>query len=546
MGAGRTFEFLRELAEGSFGKVYLARMNSGEAFSSVVAVKLLHGPWAQNQEVLARVRDEARLLGRLRHRNIVRVDDLTVINGQCAIVMEYLEGADLMRVVNAMVKRRQLMPARSCFQSVAQVARALDAAWGFVPIGATEPMRLIHRDVKPSNIMLTADAVVKLLDFGTARAEFDARETETRSMTFGSRPYMAPERILRDEPDTPAVDVYAMGVTLYEILRGRQFGKAPLERQAFENHVDSRMDRLRDDLFGDYAPGVKALIRQAVSWEPELRPGARALAEELATLGRGVGGMELEEFAAGWVPHIVAARAAPQPPTTGVISLVGRVLPEDAELDTLAFRRSAGAQTSAPVLPAPMPLPAPPLAAPITAPIAAAPKPLVPGWLRTVGLAGLVVLLAAAGAKLLRALEEPRGRLDDFELRSDTPIEVKGAAGDIGAIGAETPTAEPEDAGRADPPPPSPPPPTPPPPALPRRARSREATPARHARPSNPTPFPLKPPRPPPPPCASAAARTGYSWCRRPALGRCPRRCRRAGIRSRRPSRGRPRWGRVL
>ena len=58
MSSGRTFEFLSELAEGSFGKVYLARMNSGETFSSVVAVKLLHGPWAQNKEVLARVGDD--------------------------------------------------------------------------------------------------------------------------------------------------------------------------------------------------------------------------------------------------------------------------------------------------------------------------------------------------------------------------------------------------------------------------------------------------------------------------------------------------------
>src|SRR4051812_20470339 len=98
----RRFRFLRELAQGGFGKVYLAEMITGDNFSSIVAIKLLHGRWIGNDEVVMRSRDEARLLGRLRHRNIVRVEDLTAIQGQCAIVMEYLQGVDLKTVSSAL------------------------------------------------------------------------------------------------------------------------------------------------------------------------------------------------------------------------------------------------------------------------------------------------------------------------------------------------------------------------------------------------------------------------------------------------------------
>ena len=98
----RRFKFLKELAQGGFGKVYLAEMITGENFSKVVAIKLLHGRWLGNDEIVMRSRDEARLLGRLRHRNIVGVEDLTSINGQCAIVMEYLMGVDLKTVCTSL------------------------------------------------------------------------------------------------------------------------------------------------------------------------------------------------------------------------------------------------------------------------------------------------------------------------------------------------------------------------------------------------------------------------------------------------------------
>ncbi|MFN7147714.1 MAG: protein kinase, partial [Myxococcota bacterium] len=95
---GRRFSLLRTLGEGSFGSVYLAEMEGAGGFRRRVALKLLNDSWGAGSDAARRLRDEARLLGRLEHRHIVRVDDLVQLNGRWALVMEYVSGADMERV----------------------------------------------------------------------------------------------------------------------------------------------------------------------------------------------------------------------------------------------------------------------------------------------------------------------------------------------------------------------------------------------------------------------------------------------------------------
>lgn len=90
----RRFHFLREIASGGFGSVFLTKVMHADGFSRLVAVKVLKSQWSDNEEVARRMRDEARLLGLLRHRNIVEVMDMTSIDGRAAVVMEYLEAVD--------------------------------------------------------------------------------------------------------------------------------------------------------------------------------------------------------------------------------------------------------------------------------------------------------------------------------------------------------------------------------------------------------------------------------------------------------------------
>jgi serine/threonine protein kinase len=318
----RRFRFLKELAQGGFGKVYLAEMITGDNFSSVVAIKVLHSKWVDNDEVVMRSRDEARLLGRLRHRNIVRVEDLTAIQGQCAIVMEYLQGVDLKTISNALREQGKPFPRKAMFEVIGAVAAALDAAYNHKPLQGGEPLKLIHRDIKPSNAMITMEGDVKLLDFGTARASFDDREAKTQALAFGSAAYMAPERLMGEE-DRPAGDIFSLGVTLYELLTLDSFGKIHIRPERFEKTVAERLAGL--DLTGlpeAVHEDFRETMRLMLAYEPENRPTSAQVVELMETFGEQARDGGLKRFARESVREVIEAHVPeqdPNDPLTGTL-----------------------------------------------------------------------------------------------------------------------------------------------------------------------------------------------------------------------------------
>ncbi len=322
----RRFKFIKELAQGGFGKVYLAELQTGENFSSIVAIKLLHGTWTTNDEIVMRSRDEARLLGKLRHPNIVRVESLTKINGQVAVVMEYLKGIDLKAVSVALKEQGKYMPSKAIFEAIFAIARALDAAYTDVPLGASEPLQVIHRDIKPSNAMITVDGEVKVLDFGTARASFDNREAKTQLLSFGSQAYMAPERML-GEQDAPSGDIFSLGITLYELLTLDTFGKIPLRQERFEPTIAARIEALE-------CPGMSPAVRQGtldalrgmLAYEPTGRPSAQDCMEIMEQLAGQAGDAGIAKFGRDMVKKIYEANAPAQDPND---PYTGQTLSED-------------------------------------------------------------------------------------------------------------------------------------------------------------------------------------------------------------------------
>ncbi|RME20840.1 MAG: serine/threonine protein kinase, partial [Deltaproteobacteria bacterium] len=293
----RRFRFLKELSEGAFGKVYMAEMITGDNFRSIVAIKLLHGKWLAHEEIVQRSRDEARVLGLLHHRNIIRVEDLTSINGQCAIVMEYLDGVDLKTLINYTREQGTRVPRKVAFEVIAAVASALEAAYNQAPLQGGEPLRLIHRDIKPSNVMITKAGDVKVLDFGTAQARFDEREAHTQALAFGSAAYMAPERLLGD-PDAPSGDVFSLGVTLYELLAGKGFGKIHIRPEKYEAALIERTDSLDlSDLGPERSAQVRQVLRLMLSYEPEDRPTARQVVDLMEALADEVHDGSMRRFA---------------------------------------------------------------------------------------------------------------------------------------------------------------------------------------------------------------------------------------------------------
>ena len=327
--AARKFEFIREIASGGFGSVYLAKVIHGDGFSRLVAIKLLHSKWSENEEIASRMRDEARLLGWLRHRNIVDVMDLTVIDGRSAVVMEYLDAADTRQLVDHCIEARTRIPLRVALEVCAAAASALDAAYNRPPYAGEKPLRVIHRDIKPSNIMVDGQGLVKVLDFGVARAEFDAREAKTAELSFGSLEYMPPERLFF-EPEAPSSDIYSLGATLYEMLALQKLGKAKLRQSEQERFLEERFEDLvehhpmpseeAEDLLHD-------LLRDMLSFDESERPTAADAVVRMRSFARQLDGEGLEEWAERVVPPVVQkARATVRPSPE---SMVGRVLTED-------------------------------------------------------------------------------------------------------------------------------------------------------------------------------------------------------------------------
>ena len=313
----RRYEIQSTLGEGGFGTVYLARLQTGGGFSKQVALKVLREALADGADIASRLRDEARILGLLRHRALVHVDGLVRISGRWAVVMEYVDGVDL----KAVHRYHGAMPVGPVLDLVAEVAGALHVAYHTEGQGG-RPLKLLHRDIKPGNIQLTPAGEVKVLDFGVARADFEAREAETRAVRFGSAGYLAPERLTGREG--PAADVYSLGVVAVEMLSGKRYGQVATTPAAQLAQVADKVGSLQ--VHAD----IRDLLGQMLVWDPDARVAARDVERLAARLRAQVSGTEGAELLRDWaereVPEI-ARRAAGKPPTPG--DLVGQTVTEE-------------------------------------------------------------------------------------------------------------------------------------------------------------------------------------------------------------------------
>jgi eukaryotic-like serine/threonine-protein kinase len=238
------------LASGGMGEVWAAR---DLLLDRVVAVKVLGPAFAGDGRAAERLRREARAAGRLDHPGIARV------LGRPYLVMELLEGESLAERIG----RDGAMAPAEAARVVAAVADALEAA---------HQAGIVHRDVKPGNVFLGEDGSVKVLDFGIASAAGEA--ALTTGDLIGTAAYLAPERALGHRA-TPAADVYALGVVLYELLAGRRPFEAGSDIELAMAHVHARPAPLA--LAAPAAPPhLVAACERAMARDPSARPGSAA------------------------------------------------------------------------------------------------------------------------------------------------------------------------------------------------------------------------------------------------------------------------------
>ena len=343
----RTLNFIRTLGAGSFGTVYLAEFSSGQGFRRQVAVKVLLRSQADNEMFLSRIRDEARLLGLLQDDSILKVLDMVQIEGMDAVVMEYVEGVDL----DTLVKEGEPPPPRALAELSAAVSGALARAHTAVHPNSRQPLNVVHRDVKPANIMVTSSGGVKLLDFGVARARFDARESQTGQFMLGTLNYMAPEYIVTGEV-SPAADIFGLALAVWEIASGEGFGQPKIRQDAHEKRVHERLEKIRAT-HGELLP----ILERMLAWSPTERPTGGEAERMFLVAADNLRGMGLRTWASSQVARVMRSR--PLAPDSA--SLLGRTVP----LAQVSAESSLGGLSSGqtlvpeagPSAPAPPPVP---------------------------------------------------------------------------------------------------------------------------------------------------------------------------------------------
>lgn len=228
----------RLLGSGGMGRVYEAE---DTAMDRVVALKLISSTYAQDPEYRKRLQREARIAGRLQDPHVVPIHGAGEIDGQLYVDMRLINGTDL----ESILRRTGALPPHRAVSIARQVASALDAAHG---------AGVLHRDVKPANILITADDFAYLVDFGIANAATEEKLTQMGDV-LGTWAYMAPERF-DDSEVTPRSDVYALTCVLYEMLTGAQpFGgdrmsviaahlSQPIPRASFSGRVPEAFDHV--------------------------------------------------------------------------------------------------------------------------------------------------------------------------------------------------------------------------------------------------------------------------------------------------------------
>ena len=260
---GRRYRIERPLGTGGMASVVLAR---DEELGRPVAIKLLADNLAGDPDFRARFVREARVAARLSHPNVVAVFDTGEEEGRPFIVMEYVEGETLAELLR---RERRLSPALA-------VDLGRQAAAALAHAHAAE---VVHRDVKPQNLLVRGDGVLKIADFGIARAAEATRLTQAGTV-LGTAAYLAPEQAAGEEA-TAAADVYSLGAVLYELLTGSAPYPADSLTELARKQSSGHVVPVRD-LAADVPPQLEETVMRCLARFAERRPSAGDLAADLA------------------------------------------------------------------------------------------------------------------------------------------------------------------------------------------------------------------------------------------------------------------------
>lgn len=278
------YRVLKRLAYGGMAEVLLAETSGADGFSRTVVIKRVLAQYSSSEEFVTMFRDEARVTAPLQHGNIVQVLEFGEQDGQFHLVLEYVNGPSLGVLLTRLKELGERLPPEVSIHVATEVARALDYAHRKKgPDGA--PLQIVHRDVTPSNILLTQDGEVKLADFGIARARSRlTTSVQGSGVIKGKLPYLPPET-LRTGAANARLDLYSLGVVLYEMLTGTRPFAADSEVEILTQVLDRQVPPV-SALVPELPQALSAAVADFMARDPEQRPSrGQEIVQRLANVG---------------------------------------------------------------------------------------------------------------------------------------------------------------------------------------------------------------------------------------------------------------------
>ena len=303
------YRLFDSIASGGMGTVHYGRAVGGSGLSRVVAVKRMHGDLARDAGCLAMFRDELRLATRVRHPNVVATLDMVEQDAELLMVMEYVQGESLQDLIARAGLAGDRIPPAIAVSIVCGILQGLEAAHE-AKSEQGEPLRIVHRDVSPENILVGRDGIARLLDFGIARGAGQKHVTRVGEIK-GKPSYLAPEQILDggQRVDRRA-DVYGASIVLWEALTGQRLFDGDSPTVTLSRVLTDAVPR-PSSVVGSLPQGLDDVVMRGLSREPSDR---FATALEMARALRSVCGtllaFEVGEWVEATAPDSLARQAA--------------------------------------------------------------------------------------------------------------------------------------------------------------------------------------------------------------------------------------------
>ncbi|HSN96898.1 MAG TPA: serine/threonine-protein kinase [Candidatus Nanopelagicales bacterium] len=317
------YRVIERLASGGMAEVFLAESAGIEGFKKLCAIKRVLPQLSEKRRFIAMFLDEARLSASLSHSNVAQVFDIGVGDNAYFIVMEYVDGADLKAVIEWMRKTGKPIPLEAAVYIAAKICEGLTYAHELrSPEG--KPLKIVHRDMSPPNVLLTKYGEVKIVDFGLAKATSQLEKSEA-GIVKGKFSYLSPEAAEGIEVDHRA-DIFAVGIILWEMLTGERlfFGESDFQTVKLVQNAEVRP---ASSLNKAVKPALDGIIGRALARDREQRYGsAREMGRELWDFlynhGKSVSAFDIAELVRG------AMSLRKRAPATTQSSLIDRLIEE--------------------------------------------------------------------------------------------------------------------------------------------------------------------------------------------------------------------------